>query len=330
MESRQVVPAPVISTTAKLLTTARAGEPEWKAAHRGKIGSTEVASFFRDFDNKRIGRKSTLRIWEEMTEKVEKEDISHLPVIKRGIWFEPVVAQMFTEETGREINPPFGLFQHPTLDFLVCTPDGSVASKAGAPAIWEAKSVGLHRRFEWNKDVPMRTQIQGGTMCWVLGIQAVVFGAICLDEEEDEEGGTENNLLLWAEKERNPQVEEIAGNVLTDFYEKNVKRDVPPDPDGDLASVKALFPRPTIGEVVDFTRAQEITVMRKLELASMETELKHKHEALKAEIAMWMGTAEYGRTPGGIILKNGLVEKDAYTVGAQSYRQIRKVKKVGS
>jgi len=310
----------------KVLTKEPPGSPEWLEAHKGVYGSNDLATIM---GVEKFGR-SKIKLWGEMTGKLQREDISQRPEVRRGILLEPVVLGLFAAETKKEILPTPGLVQHPTIPYFAVTPDA--LTDAGATVV-EAKTVGLHRRRDWNADVPLHVQIQGQAMCWVLGLAKVTFAAFCLDAEaddqEDEEAATKDSLLLWAERDRRDDLIDVMGNELTQFHENHVLKDIPPEPGGDFAVVKALFPRHDPGKVHEFSAEWEIPILRTFEIASAVTALGKEQKELKAKIALEMGDAEYAKTPGGVVLRNRVEPRKSYVVQASEPRVLRKVSGVG-
>lgn len=322
-----------------VLTMDPPGTPGWLAAHKGKIGSNDLAVLM---GIPRFGR-TKLRLWGELTGKCEREDISEKPEVRRGVLLEPVVAQLFANETRLNVLPSPGLVQHPELSFIAVTPDGMVNTKP-----IEMKTVGQYARKDWNQDIPLGTQVQGQGHAWCLRADGIYFAAFCLDarqanlsdelEEEDEsEDGSEytkgDPLLLWAERERRDDLLQTLGTEAVQFWENHVLKDIPPEPGADIKAVKAIWSREKPGEIAKLTADLEIAILRNAELASIRTAAKHEQDALKATIGVAMGTAEYGVTPGMLWVQNRVearrakvCDKCGNEVQAASYpRVLRKV-----
>jgi predicted phage-related endonuclease len=317
--------------TWKILTDRPPGTPEWKAAHKGKIGSNDVASIFNVNPH-----KSAVKLWGELCEHTETEDISHLPHIRRGILLEPVVVSLFENETGMQASPSPGLVQHPTLDYVAITPD-RMLDVAGALAPLECKTVGLHKRKTWSGDIPRNVHVQGLAQCWVLGLAIVYFAGWCLDAEPDEAddedlplGKKQDPLLLWGKREFDAAQGEVLGHEVTQFWENHVLKDTPPDPKGDLKALKAIYPKHAAGMVKQLAAEMEIKILRNKELAAVKTASDKEQKILKAELLAELGEAEYGETPGGLVVRARTQSGGNYFVEPFTSRPLIMVKKVGA
>lgn len=312
----------------KILTEAAAGSPEWLRCHSGKLGSTDVATFFKDPDTgKRIGRKSKLDLYVELTQPEKRPDLSALPQIRRGLALEPLVKEFFTIATGREVRPPIGLVQHPTLDCLAVTPDGHTLTASGEEAVFEAKTIHPMRKKEIaERGLPWDNRIQGQVIAWVLGVKYIAFAPYCLDQDSVEP----------VEEEADPAIHQMAGDFITDFMEKFVKKGIPPPvEEDDLATVKALYPTHYAGKVHVFDPAWELKIMRKYELAEQKGLIEKEQEALNAMLLAEMADAEYatcGVDPMGRpvhILRARTGIRKAYMVKEGTSRPLIKVSAVG-
>jgi len=66
--------------------------------------------------------KSKYKLWLEKTGKIQADDISNLPHVKRGIEGEVVAREMIEAHTGTNFEP--SAWKHDLYDFLVCHDDG--------------------------------------------------------------------------------------------------------------------------------------------------------------------------------------------------------------
>jgi putative phage-type endonuclease len=314
----------------KILTAAPPGTPEWLEKHKGRIGSSDLATILGVNPH-----KSRVRLWGELTGHIPREDIGHLPHIRRGILLEPVVVSLFENETKKKATASPGLVQHPTLEMVAVTPDRLV-DDGTAPL--ECKTVGLHKRRDWNQETPLHVQLQGQGQLWVLDLERVYFAAFCLDAEADseddeddaEEAKTEDPLLLWQCLDRRDDLFEVMGNEVVKFWEDHVKTDIPPDPGSDLKAVKAIYPTHMTGIVKTISAEAELSWIRSAELASARTQAKKEQDAEKAKILLEIGDAEYAKTPGGIVLRARVEPRKGYVVEPCFPRVLRKVKAVGA
>jgi len=307
----------------KVLTTARPGEPEWHAAHKGKLGSRDVASLLRDADGKRIGRRSPADLWMTLTEKSKPEDISKDPAVMRGIALEPVLLELYARECGETVTPYPGLIENPDLPCVAVSADALVGMDTARPGAVEGKTINPRYRSQWETEgVPDLARVQGETIMWTLGLPRCVFVAYGLDRDE----------ILSIEHDANPDARQMIGEAVTEFFEKYVKRDIcPPAEVDDLAVFKRLYPSHVPGPVHQLSANWEIELARKFELAKIATSAEKEIEAINARILEEMKGAEYAQTPGGIVIRARVEPrhyeaKPAHTIYP---RVIRKVKGVG-
>lgn len=284
-------------TNMKLLTTAPPGSPAWHDAHKGRIGAASVADVLG------CGRNTPLRRWAIITGKIEPEDISELPWVKMGNKLEPIVADLWEEETKRKLCPSPGVIQDEEFDWLIGTPDRMIApTKDLEGGVWEGKTTSGFMRSSWEDDVPTPYRIQLQTYLRLTRSKWGSFGALV--------GGSE---FLWKDEVHNPQFEQFMLNQLVDFWEKHVVKDIPPpatDREPDLRTIKQLHPEDT-GETIDpGSEAGASIIALTEELHAVEAALAEakvtvepleaEQKRLKAQIQLQMGSATWAPTIGGV------------------------------
>lgn len=313
----------------KVLTTSPPGTTEWHEKHRGKLGSTDFASFFRygkddgpELAGKRIGSKSELELFLEMTGRKQPTDLSEVPAVMRGVALEPVILKLYSKQSGRTVLPSVGLVQHPTLDFVACTPDAHTHNEQGEDVVVDAKSANpMKMREAEQQGISKKFRIQGEALLWTLEVRLAVFTLYCMDRDE----------VLPFEFEADPELQQMMGERATEFIEKHVKKDIPPQADhDDLSNVKVLYPREFKGKKIKLSPAQEVDAQLYLDLASQKTELDHVREELQARILGWMQDAEYAEFADGSALRARVSHRKAYTVKETVTRPLIRVAKVGN
>lgn len=299
----------------QVLTTDAPGSPTWKLAHKGRIGGHGAASILG------VGYQSPLQLWAELTGKLEPEDISRKPWIRRGIALEPVVSALYAEETGRTVLPSPGLVQHPTLDWVAVTPDGLLKGMDGVP---EFKTFGLHMRKDWSAKVPDRHYAQGQLYCVVLGVAFVSFGAMAIDDDEEAEP------LLWKDEPSNQVFQDYMMGELVQFREKHWLTDIPPPATAkDLGALKRMFPKPAEGKVVELSSALSELWRQREEMNREKNVLEKEAEKIQATILQEIQDAEYA-VGEGFVLRCKVEPRSGYQVEPSRPRILRKVKAVGS
>lgn len=136
--------------------------------------------------------KTPLALWAEKTGQVIPPDISGRLDVRLGNRLEQVVAELFTEETGKKVKLSDEVQVHPKYPFLVGHLDRTID---GEDAIFEAKTASGWKVREWSEDeIPAEYQIQvmhylgvtgkarGYIACLIGGNQKLVIKTIERDE----------------------------------------------------------------------------------------------------------------------------------------------------
>jgi len=99
-----------------------------------------------------------LSVWADKLGKLPKEDISQKLYIKMGNRLEEVVAELFTEDTGKSVRRVNETFYHPKYPFLCANIDRRVV---GEDALLECKTASGWLAKEWEgEEVPMEYILQ--------------------------------------------------------------------------------------------------------------------------------------------------------------------------
>lgn len=109
--------------------------------------------------------KTQLQLWGELTGLLPKEDISGKMQVRLGNKMESVVAEIFTEDTGKKLHRVNETFVHGRYNYLIGHIDRRVV---GESAIVEIKAVSAWSKDQWKDDqAPQEYLIQ---LMWYLGI----------------------------------------------------------------------------------------------------------------------------------------------------------------
>ena len=116
-----------------------ADRSDWLAKRQQGIGSSDAAAALG------LSRyKTPARLFYEKTGQIEPEDISAKEAVYLGLKFEPVVADMYADETGRTLATVDEIQVHPEHSFLIASPDRRVVDE---PRLVECKTAGLVSQF---------------------------------------------------------------------------------------------------------------------------------------------------------------------------------------
>jgi putative phage-type endonuclease len=219
----------------------RQGTDEWLAARREGIGSSDAAVI--------AGEKgSLLALWGEKTglaPKPEPDDAT-AEMWAWGHRMEPLVAEAYTERTGRPLRRVNRLLQHPQTPWALASLD-RVSAVKGERRIVELKVTDIDARFAGD-DLPGDVEAQIRHQMWVTGFDVAEVAVLQrhwrlkLFTIEVDDAYTAD--LVYLEREFWRQVEarempavdgsENARRVLTQLHQRNSGQMLPPAADLDL------------------------------------------------------------------------------------------------
>lgn len=300
----------------KVLTAAAAGSAEWKEAHKGKLGSNLICDILG------VGRQSRLKAWALLTGKVEEEDISGRSYIRRGIALEPVVCDLYSQETGRKLSPTPGLVQHPEVDWIACTPDRMLEEDDGRGlGVLEAKTFGFWRAHDWRAGIPVRVRTQAHAIGMCTGARWLSYAAMPIDDDEDTEP------VLWADETLNFQLVDWMMNELVDFREKHWQKDVPPPAEAsDLGAIKAIYSHDQPAAITLSPEIVELCLEHE-QLGKVISDTKRERDAAEARIRQFMGDHRWASGP-GFVMRCQVEPRAAHTVAASEPRVLRKMREM--
>lgn len=256
---------------------------DWLTARKGGIGGSDAAAIL-----KKSKWDSPWSVWAEKTGVYRKQIEEQYLVI--GKLMEPVLAKLYTMETGFEVANPgdFRIFwgdenyQFATIDMI----DES-------EIIVEGKTAGGGAGADWKDGPPLAYQIQVQHQMKVLGAErariAVLFGSPYF------------HFRIY-EVDRNERFIDLMTRVQGEFWTL-VEKAIPPEIDGSDATTNVLknLPREE-GKVIEFDRDVLQEIDRQREEAKRQVEFFSEVQA-KSEntIKALMGDAEIALVNGAKI-----------------------------
>jgi putative phage-type endonuclease len=291
----------------------------WLKERRLGVGASDVAAI--------LGvdpRQSRLGLYAEKVDALVREET---PWMRWGRKAEALVAEAYSDETGRSVIEPEGgpyiIRRHPDVRCLGATLDrltwGSVMMPGpggdDAPGPLECKVVAGWNADRWRDEPPVEYQVQ-------LQIQMACIGA---------RWGSLAALVgwppapTWIDFPRNDQFISAALVRVEEFWQRVIDRD-PPDPEPPTASsalaLRALWPTETGESIV---------------LPEGTLELVHRWEAAKARAGAFdalvkdldnvlrarMRDAAIGLLSDGSFLTLKTTARKAYAVEANTHRTLR-------
>ncbi len=265
--------------------------PEWFDYRRKRITGTDVPGI--------LGMskyKSALSVWCKITGKtVDEREQNELMVW--GNRLEGLCREWTADEVPCVIKPMAEIAQHDELDWFCCTPDGLIQEFARGTAhyepkgTWEGKATSPYHKDEWSEGMPKQHQVQVLAALAVTGLDYGILSVLFYPDPP-----------RWGRIERNDVLVDRMLNKLTDFWEKNVLKDIPPpagEIDEDTRILKTLHPEDS-GEVVPMDDEDiRAATRRALYLAQQIKELKQESDGLRNRIRQWMRKASYAADPDG-------------------------------
>lgn len=261
---------------------------EWLSQRQTGIGASEAAAS--------VGLsnwKPQLQLFLEKAGLREPEDLSDREEVAIGLVMEPVIAELYTAKTGREIvRPGYKLRKHPDYDFIFATLDGETTTK---DRIVEMKNIGhfSYIRGGWgdvdSEEVPTDYFLQVQHQLGVTGYDVADLAVLIAGQK-----------FRVYEIQRDDELIRMLTEKQDRFWNENVLTKTPPVLDyhnpkaNDL--LKTIYPGTDGTTIVlddGFRLAEEYQ-----KFAAAESDAKKKREALKAEISDLMKNASVGIVPG--------------------------------
>lgn len=203
------VPQRFVTRGTKPVSIPYENEAEWLAHRTHGIGGSDIGSVV-GFNRYR----SAVDLFFEKIGLAAPQDLSKNNAVRLGKLLEPVVIQIYEEDTGEKVHRVHRILQHPQHTWMRCSLDGRVVGK---PWIVEAKTVGLWaaRSEEWaeaeeQKDgVPLPYLAQGQWNIAISDAEKCVFPVLV--------GGQEPRLYIV---ERDDELIEILAQRGMEFWKR--------------------------------------------------------------------------------------------------------------
>lgn len=300
----------------RVLTTAPPGHPDWLKAHAKVLGGHDVACILGQ------GRKTPLQLWGELTGKLEREDLSKLPWIKRGNALEPVVCQLYADENPtRTLQASPGLVRDAEIPFLAGTPDRLLVDPERGQGCLEAKTFGFWKRDAWDEGVPLGYQIQLQVYLRVLGVEWGAMAAMPVDDRKDDSAA-----VLCSDIGIDPVFVAFMLDEVGTFWDEHVERDIPPPALQDDASVlRRMFKREVTGTVVKLSDLHGELWAERRELLAQKREIEKRADEIAATIQQAMGDCEWAELPGGGALRWRVEPRKGHVVAPSEPRVLREM-----
>lgn len=269
-ETRRRVSGPV-TPTARLLLPAGAPAAEWHAARQAGAGGSDVAAIL-GMD----GHGGALRVWLEKTGQARPERNARLQrAARRGHALEPLVAELFAEESGLTVLASPGTLQHVDHPHWIANPDRLTVPHGGAPGddlgVLECKTRNWRSAHTegWRGDeAPDGPALQAHWYMTVTGYRHAHIAGLIDDD------------LTWFRLERDDELCAMLADAVDRFWHDHVEAGLPPAPDSSKAAAELLA---HLWEAQDGA-AVEVDPVEAMLLKQRRRELKDHIDALGDEL----------------------------------------------
>ncbi|AOI96709.1 YqaJ viral recombinase family nuclease [Burkholderia sp. LA-2-3-30-S1-D2] len=264
----------------KLVKTQELSRDDWLAVRRTGIGGSDAAAA--------VGLNpymSQLELWLDKTGRADglprpDSDDTASPTYW-GTLLEPIVAAVYTKQTGNRVRRVNAVLRHPSVPFMLANIDREIVGARDA-SILECKTAGEFGTRLWRDGVPEYVQIQVQHQLAVTGKQAAHVAVLLCGQ-----------ALKVFRVERD---DALIGRLveLESRFWRCVESDTPPPADGSESADRALrHLYPGNGGTVDFTDDRQLSsVFADLVAVRGQIEANQAFEArLKQAIQQAMGEA---------------------------------------
>jgi putative phage-type endonuclease len=289
---------------------------EWLRERKQYLTASDVAAVI----NAPGAFRNILDVYiDKTTDEISEYDS---PILKYGRYMEPFTAELYAEQTGREVRDPGAteIAVHPDIPWLGATLDREVLV-CGRWWPLEIKQVNdpryIFRADEWVEDLPEQyyIQCQAQAACKQTDMCSIT-------------GQFPGCVMANADMEYDAEFFEMAYPDLDEFWNHNVKKRIPPEvPDHPkaLQSTKRLYrgdSRFTVALDKESTRLADEMAKLRSESRRCDGDAKRIEAILRGMI----GNANFGALNDGTFLTRKLVHRKGYYVEPTEYWQIGRSK----
>lgn len=265
-------------------------------------------------------RRGPFAVWAAKVHGIQGEQT---PEMRMGHRMEPVIADLYEEETGRRVEDlgASTLTVHPTIPWLAATLDRVTWASEKRPAprpgrgVLEIKNVGGYNAREWEGDPPLGYLIQTYFEMACAGCEWGSLVALI--------GG---NQLVIRDLVRDDEFLAAAIPVLDKFRGMVERREAPDadGADGTVEAVRKMWPSSN-GKTIGLDGAAQDLADELDRIKGEARDLERQAKAIENKLRAKMGENEIGVLGDGSSITLTTVYRSAYTAEATSYRKLARV-----
>lgn len=265
---------------------------EWLARRQSVIGASEIAAL--------VGMNPYQTPIDIYLSKINPAYTDN-PNMKMGRRLEPVILDMYSDETGQPVAPNSELLIHPTIPSIGCTPDGFVLAEERG--LIEAKATKRHISSTADESHYIQLQYQ-------LGVSGLTWGEIAYLS-----AGWEFHRFRF---DRDDELVKALFEVAQDFWNEHVTRRIPPEPQsGDDAS--KIFRSHITGKMLEATPEVVRLIEQGKRKRDQLTELQREIDEIKDGLRLALRDAE-GFVHNGLPLVTWKKDADGTTLDMKRLR----------
>lgn len=249
--------------------------PVWLAERRKGLGGSDAVVLMGagQYDD-----ETPYFVW---LKKVEGYDIPTTPVMERGHALEPLVADMYSKDSGHTLIET-GMWAHPDHPVILGSPDRIVVDDDGNwIGGWEGKTTNSRVASKWGPECPARFEWQVRHYMAILGLPWFDVTALVVDTWE---------VYHWR-IERDMDKERALIAACTEFWRTYIEPGIPPEVDERItpAEISYRWAEPTEGALDLDSHSPEGAVLAALleerrDLAATVKQAKERQDAIDMEL----------------------------------------------
>lgn len=162
--------------------------------------------------------KSPLDVYLDKVDPNIKEDAPTLPM-QAGTILEPLVAELYSKETGYKLKNPNRIYKHKKYKFLIGTPDRIIIDKEKGNGILEIKTTNGFYKRTWESEIPPSYYCQ---LQHYLAVTGLKWGSIAVL--------VDNRDFFYYNYERDEEFIKVLINKVSDFWNNFILKEIKPEP----------------------------------------------------------------------------------------------------
>lgn len=257
---------------------------EWLEERRKGIGGSDAAAACGQ-----CPFKDRLTLWSEKVGLLDPADLSDNEAVQSGIELERAIGEWYAKKYGRDVvlAEPYTILKHPTIPFMRATLDATQIVD-GVKSVVQIKNTGAPAEA-WEDEIPTNYEIQLQHEMLVAGVECGTLVALHRGQK-----------LRAYDRVLMPELASQIIELEREFWEMVVSETAPPAGPHSGGTVKALFPRNEIEDVVALAAdADDLDAELQL-LKKQQDQLADRREAIESQLKMWIGKHAGGLTPQGV------------------------------